>query len=336
MTPEEVEKLLAGYATGTLDETERRILMQAALERQELFDALAEEEALRELLSDPRCRRQLLALLGAPRAPLWRRVWAWSTRPVGLAAMASSAAALVLVSSLVLQVGRRSAPPPPPGPLVQTATPKAQPPAAEHRNLPRVEAAKEPRATVARRQPAPAAAEVAAAPAGMPAPPQAVEPGPSAADAAGARALALPQGAMAVQAFVEEAAPQVRYQVLKDGVATEPGAVFRPGDRLALSVESARNGRILVFRRNEDGSLGLLFPSEGQDNRITPGGRLLAPVKVREEPGEDTLLLVLAPETPSQAARTEMRAPARAPVLPETPALAGRPPTGIQIKLTIR
>ncbi|HEX4846198.1 MAG TPA: hypothetical protein VFV26_08265, partial [Geothrix sp.] len=76
----EAEKLLGGYATGTLTESERRMLCEAALAHQDLFDALADEEALRELLADPAARAQLLAAL-APSSelappkvvPFWRR-----------------------------------------------------------------------------------------------------------------------------------------------------------------------------------------------------------------------------------------------------------------------
>ncbi|BDU70160.1 hypothetical protein GETHOR_22610 [Geothrix oryzae] len=64
----EAEKLLGGYATGTLTEAERRALFEAALEHQDLFDALADEEALRELLADPAARAHLLSAL-APGAP---------------------------------------------------------------------------------------------------------------------------------------------------------------------------------------------------------------------------------------------------------------------------
>lgn len=77
MTPQEAEKLLGGYATGTLTEAERKLLFAAALEDQALFDALADEEALRELLADSGTRARLLALLAEPArkfaVPLWRR-----------------------------------------------------------------------------------------------------------------------------------------------------------------------------------------------------------------------------------------------------------------------
>lgn len=75
MNRAEAERLLGGYATGTLTEAERAELFAAALHHQALFDALADEEALRELLADPAARAQVLAALAAPAQviPLWRR-----------------------------------------------------------------------------------------------------------------------------------------------------------------------------------------------------------------------------------------------------------------------
>ena len=52
MSPQEIEKLLGGYATDTLTEEERSTLFAAALDNQALFDALADEQALRDLLQD--------------------------------------------------------------------------------------------------------------------------------------------------------------------------------------------------------------------------------------------------------------------------------------------
>jgi hypothetical protein len=73
----EAEKLLGGYATGTLTGDERRTLFEAALEHQDVFDTLADEEALRELLADPAARAHVLSALAAPAVskvvPFWRR-----------------------------------------------------------------------------------------------------------------------------------------------------------------------------------------------------------------------------------------------------------------------
>lgn len=73
----EAEKLLGGYATGTLTQAERQFLFAAALEHQDIFEALVDEEALRELLADPVAKAQLLGAL-APASPpkvvpFWRR-----------------------------------------------------------------------------------------------------------------------------------------------------------------------------------------------------------------------------------------------------------------------
>jgi hypothetical protein len=73
----EAEKLLGGYATGTLTEAERSRLFAAALEQQAIFEALLDEEALRDLLADPATKAQLLTALAAPATPriipFWRR-----------------------------------------------------------------------------------------------------------------------------------------------------------------------------------------------------------------------------------------------------------------------
>jgi Carboxypeptidase regulatory-like domain len=92
MNREDVQKLLGGYATGTLTPEEQRTLFEAALEDQELFDALAREEALKEVLSDPGARARLLAVAGA-RPERWHRRW------VPLAALA---AALLVVSGVAV------------------------------------------------------------------------------------------------------------------------------------------------------------------------------------------------------------------------------------------
>ncbi len=87
---DEIRKLLGGYATNTLTETERQALFEAALEDQELFDALHQEQALKELLADPLSRAQIRQALEKPRAAWWSRWWTWT-------AAASAVAAVVLV-----------------------------------------------------------------------------------------------------------------------------------------------------------------------------------------------------------------------------------------------
>jgi len=86
--PDEVRRLLGGYATGTLTDDERTLLFSAALEDQSLFDALADEEALRELLADPLVRGELLAELDPPPANEARP---WEGPVTGSLAASSSA-----------------------------------------------------------------------------------------------------------------------------------------------------------------------------------------------------------------------------------------------------
>jgi hypothetical protein len=93
MTRDDIQKLLGGYATGTLTAEEQRALFEAALTDQELFDALAREEALRDALSDPAARAHLLAALDDVPAP-WYRAW-W--RPMVVMAAALLAVAGVAV-----------------------------------------------------------------------------------------------------------------------------------------------------------------------------------------------------------------------------------------------
>jgi hypothetical protein len=101
MKPEEIRKLIGGYATGTLTDAEREALFAAALDDQELFNELAGEESLRELLSDPGARAEMLAAV-APRP----RAWAW-WRP------AVAALAVATIGTVIVLLPRKSAPPAP-------------------------------------------------------------------------------------------------------------------------------------------------------------------------------------------------------------------------------
>jgi len=98
MSPEDVKKLLGGYATGTLTAEERQALFAAALDDQELFDALAREQSLRDLLRDPAARAELLSALDTP-ASRTGGFWQWLRRPAvaGLAMAGVAAIAVVAV-----------------------------------------------------------------------------------------------------------------------------------------------------------------------------------------------------------------------------------------------
>ena len=96
MSRDDIQKLLGGYATGTLTPEEQQALFEAALTDQELFDALAREEALRDVLSDPVSRAHVLAAIDEVRAPWYRNWW----RPMLVMA---TAAALVVVAAVYLR-----------------------------------------------------------------------------------------------------------------------------------------------------------------------------------------------------------------------------------------
>ena len=98
MTPPDLQKLLGGYAAGTLTPEERRALFDAALADQTLFDALADEEPLREVLADPACRERVqAALVERPSVPFWLR------RPALWSMAAATAAAAVVLTVIVLR-----------------------------------------------------------------------------------------------------------------------------------------------------------------------------------------------------------------------------------------
>ena len=50
MNREEIQKLIGGYATGSLTDDERRLLFEAALDDQDLFDALIKRHDTRWLV----------------------------------------------------------------------------------------------------------------------------------------------------------------------------------------------------------------------------------------------------------------------------------------------
>jgi hypothetical protein len=118
MNRDDIQKLLGGYATGTLTPEERQALFEAALTDQELFDALAREEALRGVLSDPAARAHLLAAIDNAPAP-WYRLW-W--RPMVVVA----AAVLAVVGVAVWELARE----PKPLTVAKVELPRFQPPAA--------------------------------------------------------------------------------------------------------------------------------------------------------------------------------------------------------------
>jgi len=110
VTPEEARKLVGGYATGSLTESERKLLYEAALEDQTLFDELAHEHELKELFEEPGARDRLIAALApARRRQRWLLIWSGA---------AIAAAAIAIVSVFVVRA---------PKPVEIAQTPVAMP-----------------------------------------------------------------------------------------------------------------------------------------------------------------------------------------------------------------
>jgi hypothetical protein len=107
MNKEDIQKLIGGYATGSLTDEERQALFEAALDDQELFDTLQQEQALKDLFDDPfsreQVRRAAAESLPRPRTSWFRRPWIWA-----------SATSMALAGVLVIAMLRwdRTASPP--------------------------------------------------------------------------------------------------------------------------------------------------------------------------------------------------------------------------------
>ena len=103
MSRDEVQKLLGGYATGTLTPEERAALFEAALDDQDLFDQLAREQPLADLFADSTARAQLLAALEERPQPWYKRWASW-----GVPALAT---ALIVAGVAVWRVSQNAARP---------------------------------------------------------------------------------------------------------------------------------------------------------------------------------------------------------------------------------
>ena len=122
MTRDEIQKLIGGYATGSLTESERKLLFDAALEDQELFDQLAHEQALKEMLEEPGAKQRLISALGPeqPSRVAPKNRWPW--------AIAAATACLAVVIGLVMlrtpekprEIAAVTKPVEPPPPVVAT------------------------------------------------------------------------------------------------------------------------------------------------------------------------------------------------------------------------
>jgi hypothetical protein len=139
MNRDDIQKLLGGYATGTLTPEEQEALFAAALDDQELFDQLAREQALRDLLRDPVAKAQVLAALDEVPLRWYQQLGRWMARPAG---MGLAAACFLAIAGyvgwqaghprqplMVAEVKREAVPPAPvPAPPEPQPKPAAAPP----------------------------------------------------------------------------------------------------------------------------------------------------------------------------------------------------------------
>ncbi|HUO30213.1 MAG TPA: hypothetical protein VMU80_13415 [Bryobacteraceae bacterium] len=281
MSREEIQKLLGGYATGTLTEAEQRDLFAAALEDQELFDALAKEQALHDVLREPAARRQLIEALGPPREPFGVRVWQWLRRPAGIA-MTAGLAVTLIIGAIVL---RKPQPAARPETIVADATLRQAP-------LPETAPAPKPvqaRSAVIRRPKLKVAVQEEAAPVPALPPPAApaLPPAPVAV-AQFAPPPVLPAATVSRASAAGSPSPvsPFTYSLLvgqPDGTYSPmaAGAALRAGDSVRLQVTPGSSGFLYLFRHSESGwrmitgqpveqSVSYQLPSTGAVESIQP------------------------------------------------------------------
>jgi len=288
MNPENVKKLLGGYATGTLTSDERRILFEAALEDQELFDALAQEQALKELLEMPGARERLQE---AARANSPERMPAWSAalrRPLPWAMAAAIVVAVAAIVTMVRLSGPARKPEVQMAELEKHAAAPANPPAAAQT-----------RETAPVRKPAPMRLKRRnASPPPRPAP---VAPGVGGvAGGVAGGIMATSETAPRVPAgrsfgpmsrATDSAQPNFQVSILKIPGATvfPPDAVFHSGDSIELRVLPPFDGMLYIVRSDDQGADWILAYSAD----VRTGVALMAPLHLGAA-GETQLVIVLS------------------------------------------
>jgi hypothetical protein len=357
----DVEKLIGGYATGTLTDRERDALFAEALRNQALFDALADEEALRELLADPATRRQLLATLEQNRATLLEKIGAWLFRPLPMtlaAGVAAAGLAVVVIPRLTREPAREVAmvqpavrpnvgapapaipeaerpqptPPPAKAPRLPPAAPQAVP-------VPPAEKRLEDAAARRDEREAPAARAVAA---------PADEPGPTLAAAPPAPPAAPAPAAVQVAKSSFAEGPPFDYALERQGAAgtwsgIEPTARLQENDQVRIALQARAPGWMSVSLRLPDGSLRSLFAGT-----VNAGARFHVPSQggLPAARGDHNLSILHSSQGPSalgmqtaqgfrQAAGAEERARKTAVSLDEA-AAAGAAPYTVEVTLRFR
>lgn len=306
MNKEEIRKLLGGYATNTLTESERNALFEAALDDQELFNALQQEETLKTFLANPEARAEVRQALenhgsGGSHTTGRMRWWAWG-------GSAAAVAAAAILFAVFRQNPNGSTQPP-----IQIASnERAVSPAAPEETKEQ-KAIAEPAAKQARQKTVPAPKREAlakksppAAPA--PAPPPLIPPPvqPEAAQSFRQQAQGSLITGQSVQAADQIAlaklstVPLLRYTLLKQDVsAKQPAASserdLKVGDLVRFQVVPAASGRLTLSRLDEAGQWRAVADTSVREN--TASTIPDSPIEVPRTPQKFRLtLLRLAPQ----------------------------------------
>jgi hypothetical protein len=223
VTRDEIQKLIGGYATGSLTDAERKLLFDAALEDQELFDELAHEQVLKELLEQPGAKQRLLAALEPETSNriFVRKQWPW-------AVAAAAACMAVVIGVVVLRTAEKpreiavvtapadvAKPTEPPAPAVATPEPApATPPPVARPVLPKARPAAAP---IVENAPAPPPA--APLPAELPKAEKAAQPAVDAIQQVAVPAAPAPAPPQPINGFRADQTPQVQAGQLQVGGA---------------------------------------------------------------------------------------------------------------------
>jgi len=259
MTHEEIRKLLGGYATNTLTESERNALFEAALDDQELFNALQQEQALKNLLDDPAARAEVRQALEQPsgrvRTAGRMRWWAF-----GGATSAVAAAAILFV---IFHAGINERPTQ--LALSEKAPSPVAPEASDQKTAPVPTPAEPLQRKAKTASPALVRDSLAAAPAAAPPP---IIPSPVQAEAA--QSFRQQEGATQAQNRVATTlttgtvgigaprGPLLRYSLLKressgNDFVTISEAELKPGDLVRLEVSATLPGQLTLSRLDQTG-----------------------------------------------------------------------------------
>jgi hypothetical protein len=252
MKPGDAEKLLGGYAAGTLTPEETRALFAAALEDQQLYEALFREEPLRELLADPVARANLLAELDVLPKP-----WYYRDVHPGIIAAAISAVVIVVLGVKFWPVRTAL-----PISVVSQATELPQPAKSA---LPTALFEEHQAATgTAKPLPAPPVVAVAPSPSELPSAindvlaQSSARPAPPDSTPGVATDAAIVRPQAFARAAVMPAALAVRYTILKKLVTGEfapvdPARELEAGDETLIRLEPSESGFLYVLERSDSG-----------------------------------------------------------------------------------